>query len=77
MDAALCALCDALGVVANAFPLMPSFLTIGGLIEAAGQSMPLVGTGIIVEIFTMVRDILVLLVGVKIVRFVTSELGPL
>ncbi len=77
MDSALCALCEGLGLIANAFPQMPSFLTIGGLITAAGNAMPLVGTGILVEIFTMVRDILLLLVGVKIVRFVTSELGPL
>jgi hypothetical protein len=71
----LCWLCDIVGVVIGAFPSTPTNLTVGGLITSAGEAMPLVGTGILSELYTMVQSVFSIFLIIKVVRFV-SYLKP-
>jgi hypothetical protein len=71
----LCWLCDLVGAVISGFPSTPAHLTIAGLITSAGNAMPLIGTGILVESFVLVRSIFGLFLVIKIVRLV-SYLKP-
>jgi hypothetical protein len=65
-----CAFCDTLGAFANLLPLIPSSISIGGFISSFGDAFPLVGTGILVELFHIIKDILFILASLKISLYV-------
>jgi hypothetical protein len=60
-----CWVCDLVGAIISFLPSTPSQYTIGGLIEATGKALPMIGTGLLSEIYTMVQGILALFLVIK------------
>lgn len=55
-----CWLCEKITAILSVLPSTPEAYTVGGLISAAGAGMPYIGTGIIYELYSMIRDILMM-----------------
>jgi hypothetical protein len=61
----LCWVCDLVGMVIAFLPSTPPQYTIGGLITATGKALPMIGTGLLSEVYTMVQGILALFLVIK------------
>jgi hypothetical protein len=65
-----CWLCTKLGQIISIFPSTPISLTLGNLIVRAGEFVPFVGSGIIYELFNMVKSVLLILGVQKMLRLI-------
>ncbi len=61
-------ICSAIDAIAYIFPSTPDNLKIGTMINNLGDSMPLVGRGIVREVFTSISIIIGLVSIVKIYK---------
>jgi hypothetical protein len=65
MTTYLCWVCDLVGMIIGFLPSTPPQYTIGGLITATGDALPMIGTGLLSEIYTMVQGVLALFLVIK------------
>jgi len=65
MQQFLCWVCDLVGVVIGSLPSTPPEYTISGLILATGKALPIVGTGLISEVYSMVQGIVAVFLVIK------------
>ena len=65
LKAFLCWVCDVMGMIISFLPSTPPQYTIGGLIIDTGNALPMIGTGLLSEIYTMVQGILALFLVIK------------
>lgn len=66
----LCWFCDLVGSVVGILPSTPQEFTIGGLIVAAGNQFPFVGSGILFEVYTGVQSLFLVFLIIKAARIV-------
>jgi hypothetical protein len=65
METFFCWICDLVGLIIGIFPSTPHEFTIAGLIESAGSALPVIGTGILSELYSMLQSIFALFFVVK------------
>jgi hypothetical protein len=65
MDHFFCWICDLVGLIIGVFPSTPDQFTIAGLIEAAGSALPIIGTGILSELYSMLQAIFAMFFVIK------------
>lgn len=65
MDQFFCWICDLLGLIIGIFPSTPPQYTIAGLIQATGDALPIIGTGILSELYSMLSAIFALFFVIK------------
>lgn len=68
MSQFLCWVCDLLGIIIGALPSTPPQYTMSGLITAMGDALPMIGTGILSEVYGMIQGILLLFLIIKAFR---------
>ena len=65
MDIFICWFCDLVGIIVKILPSTPAEYTIGGLIVAAGDTFPFIGSGVIYEIYTAVQGLFLIFALIK------------
>jgi uncharacterized membrane protein len=68
MQTFMCWVCDLIGAIISFLPSTPPELTMRGLILAVGENLPMIGTGIISEVYGLVQSILILFLIIKAFR---------
>jgi hypothetical protein len=64
-----CWLCAKVSSILSFLPETPEDLTIAGLITDAGNALPYIGTGVLYEFYSMVRDVLLMLAIWKTLKY--------
>ena len=65
METFFCWICDLVGLIIGVFPSTPNQFTIAGLIEATGEALPIIGTGILSELYSMLQAIFAMFFFIK------------
>lgn len=68
MNTFMCWVCDLVGIIISALPSTPKEYTMAGLIESVGKGLPMIGTGILSEIYGTVQGIFLLFLIIKAFR---------
>ena len=68
MSTFLCWVWELVGIIIGGLPSTPPQYTMSGLINAMGDALPMIGTGIISEVYGMVQGILLLFLVIKAFR---------
>jgi hypothetical protein len=67
--------CRIVDLVDAALPATPENLKISNMLVSMGSSIPLIGTGIITEVFQTVATILVFILAVKIYKLIPFKMS--
>lgn len=68
MSIFMCWVCDLVGIIISALPSTPKEYTIADLIEFVGKGLPMIGTGVLSEVYGTVQGIFLLFLIIKAFR---------
>lgn len=68
-------LCRAIDLVASPFPSTPPGLKIGSLINSIGSAIPIVGSGVVYEIFEAGLSVFAIIILVKIYKLIPFKMS--